>query len=129
MLETKQLRIFKTIVDLGSFTRAGEHLGLSQSAVSQQVRTLEDAVGVPLLLRAGKGARPTHAGELLLHCARQVLAKLDEIERLLGEQGEGHVGVLRVCAPEPACAYLMPPVLAALRTRFPRIEVRVANAH
>jgi molybdate transport repressor ModE-like protein len=129
MLETKQLRILKTIVDVGSFTRAAEHLGLSQSAVSQQVRALEDAVGVPLLLRAGKGTRPTPAGELLLQTARQVLTKLEEVERLLGEQGGGRAGVLRVCAPEPACAYLMPPVLAVLRARFPRIEMRVANAH
>jgi molybdate transport repressor ModE-like protein len=129
MLETKQLRIFKTIVEVGSFTRAAEHLGLSQSAVSQQVRALEDAVGVPLLSRAGRGTRPTPAGEMLLHCARQVLTKIEDVERHLGEQGGGRAGVLRVCTPEPACAYLMPPVLGVLRSRFPRIEVRVANAH
>src|SRR5262245_4077874 len=52
-LEIKQLRIFRTIVEVGSFTRAGDHLGLSQSAISQQVRTLEESLGVPLLVRAG----------------------------------------------------------------------------
>ena len=64
MFETKQLRIFKTIVEVGSFTRAGEALGLSQPSISQHVRALEEAAGVPLLVRVGKGTRPTPAGDV-----------------------------------------------------------------
>jgi DNA-binding transcriptional LysR family regulator len=72
MLETKQLKIFKTIVEVGSFTRAGARLNLSQPAISQHIRALEEHLGVPVLLRVGKRARPTPAGEVLLHCAEQV---------------------------------------------------------
>ena len=73
MIETKQLQIFKTIVEVGSFTGAGEELGLSQPAISQQIRALEEEVGVPLLVRLGRSTRMTPAGEVLLQCARQVL--------------------------------------------------------
>src|SRR5207237_788333 len=59
MLETRPLLIFKTIVDVGSFTRAGVRLGLSQPAISQHIRALEREVGAPLLVRLGKSAKPT----------------------------------------------------------------------
>jgi DNA-binding transcriptional LysR family regulator len=129
MLETKQLLIFKTIVDVGSFTGAGEQIGLSQPAISQQMRALEDELGVMLVVRVGKVARPTPAGEVLLHCARQVLDKLEETRRLLGEHHKGRAGVVRVGTPEPPCNYLMPTVLADLKQRFPKIDVRVTSGH
>ena len=69
------LRTFVTIVDLRSFTRAGRRLGLSQSAISQQIGAQERQLGVKLLVRAGKGVRPTPAGEILLHYARQILQR------------------------------------------------------
>jgi DNA-binding transcriptional LysR family regulator len=70
-LDAKLLRTFVTIVDLRSFTRAGRRLGLSQSAISQQIGAQERQLGVKLLVRAGTGVRPTPAGEILLHYARQ----------------------------------------------------------
>lgn len=128
MLETKQLRIFKTIVEVGSFTGAGEHLDLSQPAISQQMRALEEQVGVPLLVRAGRSTRPTPAGEVLLQCARQVLEKIEEVQRVLAEHGGG-AGVVRVGTPEPACNYLLPPVVAELKRRIPRADLRIVSGH
>ena len=129
MLETKQLRIFKTIVEVGSFTGAGEHLDLSQPAISQQMRALEEEVGVALLVRTGRSTRPTPAGEILLQCARQVLEKIEETQRVLGEHGEGRAGVVRLGTPEPACNYVLPPVLVELKRRIPKLDVRVASGH
>jgi DNA-binding transcriptional LysR family regulator len=129
MIETKQLRIFKTIVDVGSFTGAGEQLGISQSAISQHVRALEEDLGVPLLVRLGRSTRMTPAGEVLLHCARQVLDKLEETRRFLDEHGRGRAGVIRIGTPEPPCNYLLPEVLVQLKQRFPRIDARVASGH
>jgi DNA-binding transcriptional LysR family regulator len=129
MPETKQFLIFKTIVDVGSFTGAGEHLGLSQPAISQQIRALEDELGVLLLLRVGKVARPTPAGEVLLHCARQVLDKIDETRRVLEEHHKGRAGVVRIGTPEPPCNYLLPAILADLKRRLPKIDVRVTSGH
>lgn len=129
MLETKQLWIFKTIVEVGSFTGAGERVGLSQPAISQQVRALEEELGVQLLVRVGKVTRPTPAGEVLLHCAEQVLDRIEETRRVLSEHGKGRSGVVRIGTPEPPCNYLLPAVLADLKRRFPKIDVRVTSGH
>lgn len=127
MLETKQLKIFRAVVDSGGFTRAGQRLGLSQPAISQQVRALEKMLGVELLLRSGNGVRPTPAGEIFLECARQVLDKLDEVTRFLGDHGDGTAGILRLGAPEPACIYLVPQLLLSARTQMAATEIRVTS--
>ena len=129
MFETKQLRIFKTIVDVGSFTGAGEALGLSQPAISQQVRALEEAAGVPLLVRVGKLTRPTPAGDVVLQCARQVLERIDGAERMLSEHARGRSGVMRIGTPEVPCNYLLPPILIELARRFPKIDACVVSGH
>jgi DNA-binding transcriptional LysR family regulator len=129
MIETKQLQIFKTIVEVGSFTGAGEALGISQSAISQQIRALEEELGVPLLVRLGRSTRMTPAGEVFLRCAQTVLGKLDETRRFLDEHGHGRAGVVRIGTPEPPCNYLLPQVLVELKERFPRIDARVTSGH
>jgi LysR family transcriptional regulator for metE and metH len=129
VLETKQLRIFKTIVDVGSITGAGEQLELSQPAISQHVRALEEEIGVPLLVRVGRGTRPTPAGEMLVQYARQILDKVDEAERVLLEHSRGRAGLLRFGTPEPPCNYLLPPVLLEMKRRAPRVDVRVVSGH
>jgi LysR family transcriptional regulator for metE and metH len=129
MIETKQLRIFSTIVEVGSFTGAGERLGVSQSAISQQIQALEEDLGVPLLLRTGKSLQITPAGDLLLQCARQVLDKIDGMRRRLEEHAHGRGGLVRIGMPEPPCNYLFPEVLVELKRRFPRVDVRVVSGH
>jgi DNA-binding transcriptional LysR family regulator len=129
MLDAKQLRMFKAIVDAGSITAAAEQLELSQPAISQQLRALEESLGVSLLVRVGKGTRPTPAGELLLGFARQVLDKINEAERVLGDHRRGRSGLVRVGTPEPPCNYVLPPVLVELKRRAPRIDIRVVSGH
>jgi LysR family transcriptional regulator for metE and metH len=129
MIETRQLQIFKAIVDVGSFTGAGEQLGISQSAISAQIRALEEELGVPLLMRLGRSTRMTPAGEIFLRCAQQVLEKLEETRRYLAEHGRGRAGAVRIGAPEPLCNYVLPAVLVELKRQFPRIEARVTSGH
>src|SRR5262249_14467072 len=119
MLELKQLRIFRTIVEVGSFTGAADQLGLSQPAISQQVRALEESLGVPLLVRAGRGARPTPAGDVLFQCSRQVLERVEDVERRFAEQTSGRAGVVRIGAPEPPCSYLLPGAVVQVRRELP----------
>jgi len=129
MIETKQMQIFKTIVDVGSFTGAGEQLGISQSAISQQIRGLEEELGVALLVRLGRSTRMTPAGEVFLRCACTVLDKIDETRRFLDEHAHGRAGVVRIGTPEPPCNYLLPEVLVELKRRFPKIDARVTSGH
>lgn len=128
-METKHLRTFVSIVELSSFTRAGVKLGLSQSAISQQIGALERQLGVKLLRRTGSGARPTAAGELLLDHARQILSRVDNARRLLSEYDSSAGGVLRIGAGGAACRRLLPEVLVALRETSPRLELHVRSGH
>src|SRR5947199_242211 len=129
MLETRPPLTFQTSVDVGSFTRAGVRLGLSQPAISQHIRALEREVGAPLLVRLGKSAKPTPQGEMLLHYARHVLGKIEEVERLLAEAADGRTGVLRIGAGGAACQHLLPGVLREFRSRFPKVDLHVRSGY
>lgn len=129
MIEIKQLKTFRAVVDVGSFTGAGEQLGISQPAISQQIRALEEDLGVPLLIRTARSLQITPAGEILVDCARRVLDKVDETRRRIEEHARGRSGLIRVGTPEPPCNYLLPDVLVDLKRRFPRIDVRVTSGH
>src|SRR5919201_6286407 len=83
MLDLKRLRILREVAVRGSFSAAADALYMSQSAVSQQVATLEREVGMPLLARGNGGPRLTDAGEALLAHADAVIARLEEAEREL----------------------------------------------
>jgi LysR family transcriptional activator of glutamate synthase operon len=126
-IDAKLLRTFVTIVDLRSFTRAGRRLGLSQSAISQQIAAQERQLGVKLLVRAGNGVRPTPAGEILLHYARQILAKVDEAQRVLSAYEATGSGVLRIGAGGAACEHLLPSALQSFHAEFSRVELRVMS--
>ena len=127
MLETKQLKILTAIADTGSFTRAGERLQLSQTAISQHVRAIEKHLGVALLVRSGQGAHPTAAGAVLLEYARQVLGKLDEAERLLGAHRRGEAGMLHIATGAAASVHLIPPVVRELQRAAPKVQVHVTS--
>ena len=71
MLDTDQLRSFLAIVDTGSFTRAAERVSKTQSAVSMQIRRLEEQLGRALFVKSGRGVRLSQDGETLVDYARQ----------------------------------------------------------
>ena len=73
MLDTDQLRSFLAIVDSGSFTRAGERVNKTQSAVSMHIRRLEQQLGCALFVRQGRSARLTSEGERLIEFARRMI--------------------------------------------------------
>ncbi len=112
MLDLVLLRTFVSVVDTGNFTRAGEHLHLTQSTVSQQVIRLEQNLGCRLLDRSQRQVLPTEEGERLLGYARRLLRLSDEAsEALSPAHGDG---VLRLGVPEDLAGEVLMPVL----TRF-----------
>src|SRR5262245_59289899 len=76
-MNTHQLSTFVAVVEVGSFTRAAAHLGISQPTVTNRIKTLEQALGTPLLERLPTGVRPTGAGRELLPYAREIVALTD----------------------------------------------------
>jgi DNA-binding transcriptional LysR family regulator len=128
-LNLDQLRAFMDVVELGSFSAAAERRDLTQPAVSLQVRQLERRLGVALIERVGRRARPTAAGaELLAHAGRidaAVSAALDAVAR----HATGAVGRVRLGTGATACIFLLPPILRELRRRFPTLEITVSTGN
>src|SRR3954468_19570983 len=85
MLDVRRIRVLQEVVSRGSFSAAAESLHLSQSAVSQQIATLEREVGVPLLERTTEGPKLTTAGEALMTHGDAVMCRLEEAERELAQ--------------------------------------------
>lgn len=96
MTSIRQLRYFVEIADQGSFTAAAEHLHVAQSALSRQIKDLEDQLSTPLFERAPRELRLTSAGVAFLARARLLLADLGKAERLAQEVGRGLRGTLRL---------------------------------
>lgn len=95
-MDWDKLRIFHIVADSGSFTRAGDVLDLSQSAVSRQIRALEESLDVALFHRHARGLLLTEQGDLLLRTTREVYRKLAVTEAMLSESKEQPRGPLRI---------------------------------
>ena len=122
-LDLDLIRTFVTIADTRSFTRTGERLGRTQSAISLQVRRLEDRLGVKLLARDPRRVGLTEAGEAFLPKARRLLRVNDEIlAELTGEDLEGEV---RLGAPEDFATLYLPDILGAFARAHPRVALAV----
>jgi DNA-binding transcriptional LysR family regulator len=95
-MDWDKLRIFHAAGQAGSFTRAGETLNMSQSAVSRQVSALEQELGTPLFHRHARGLIPTEEGELLMRAARDIALKLEDVRGQLVDSRGQPTGTLRV---------------------------------
>src|SRR3954449_6038133 len=124
-LEIRHLQLVSAVADLGSLTRAGDRLHLTQSALSHQLRDIESRLGAPLFLRIGKRLVLTPAGERLLASARDVLAQLQRTEEEIRQMGREKAGVLRLTTECYTCYHWLPPLLMHYRRAFPRVEVRI----
>lgn len=126
-----QLRVFVTVAEQGSFSGAAAELGMSQSSLSEAVRSLEKALGRALLQRHAQGTRLTEAGQRVLEHALRALQAADDLERSL--QDEVLSGELRLATFRSVGTYLLPPTLARFRQLHPAVSVRViavnADAH
>ncbi len=120
------LLAFLAVADEGSFTKAAARLGVSQSALSQNIRHLEERLGLRLLARTTRRGAPTEAGERL---RRSIAPRFREIEadlRALTELRDKPAGRLRITATEYAADTVLLPKLAALLPEYPDIEVEIA---
>ena len=119
----RQLRTFKTVADLNSFSLAAHQLRLSQPSVSYQVKELEEAIGMPLLDRLGKKVQLTEAGSVLYSYTRRALDVLDEASLALEEMHGIKRGSLRVGASTTVGIYLLPAALGAFKKLHPGLVI------
>ncbi len=125
-LDLTALRSFVSVADAGGVTRAAGMLNLTQSAVSMQLKRLEDSLDVALLDRSARTISLTPAGEQLLGYARSMLKTNDEIlERLTATEFEGEI---KLGVPHDIIYPVVPAVLKRFAADFPRMHVRLISA-
>ncbi len=124
-MDWDKFRVFHAAADAGSFTHAGERLGLSQSAVSRQVGALEQDLDTPLFHRHARGLILTEQGEILLRTVKDVMSKLDAARLRLSEQREKPQGELRVTTTLGIGANWLAPQLGEFLELYPEIKLRL----
>ena len=123
-MDTRQLAAFCAVVERKSFSQAAERLGVTQPAVSLQVRALEKRLGTQLLDRSGRRVEPTEAGRRLYRGAQRLLALEEQIVGDVTSRAEGELsGELR-SAPRPGpAAIVVPQLLCDFQARNPAVRV------
>jgi molybdate transport repressor ModE-like protein len=129
-LELRYLAALEAIAGEGSFGRAADELGYTQSAVSQQIAALERIVGARLIERppGQRAVTLTDAGELLLRHAREIGARVRAAEADLSALREGNGGLLRVGTFQSISARILPSLLKRFRNLWPGVEVMLEEA-
>jgi len=125
-LELRDLRMVTAIAASASVTRAAGDLHRTQSAISHQLRAIEERLVTRLFLRVGKRMVVTAAGERVLATARRVLEDIKTAEEDVRRLGARHAGVLRVCAQCNTGYHWLPPLVEVFRRRFPAVDVALA---
>jgi DNA-binding transcriptional LysR family regulator len=122
-MDLRQLLTFRTVVEKGSFSHAAEELGVSQPAVSFQIRSLEQRMGHRLLDRSGRRVALTEAGRVLDGYARRMLGLEDELEREMAEISDRVAGRLVLGSSTGPGELLLPHLLGAFKREHPDVGV------
>jgi LysR family transcriptional regulator, regulator for metE and metH len=124
-LEVRHLKLVETVAKEGGLTKAANRLHVTQSALSHQLRDIEDKLGAPLFLRLNRKMLLTQAGERLLSSAPAVLDELRRAEEDIRQIALHREGILRISTECYTCYHWLPPVLKPFNREFPRVEVRI----
>ena len=124
-MDWDKLRIFHAVASAGSFTHAGQTLGLSQSAVSRQISALEEEISTPLFQRHARGLTMTDEGELLFTAVTDVLGRLAAAEEALKNVHDAPRGALKITASHGIGAYWLLPRLGQFLAQYPEVEVHL----
>jgi DNA-binding transcriptional LysR family regulator len=133
-LENFRLRVFRAVAEEMSFRKAAEVLHLSQPAVSQQVRALEEEAGVRLFDRAGGEGRGsqialTEAGRVLLGFACKAAETMAEAQRALAALNDEVTGPLRLGASTTVAQYVLPKILGAFLRQYPQVKLSLVSGN
>ncbi len=122
-MDWDKLRIFHAVADAGSLTHAGDKLNLSQSAVSRQIRALEDSLNATLFHRHARGLILTEQGELLFDAASSMSKRLESASARIRDSEEGVFGQLRVTTTTGFGTLWLAPRLTKLYEQYPNLNI------
>ena len=126
-MDLRQLEMFHSVAEHSSFTQAGEHLHVAQSAISRKVKLLEQELGETLFRRANKRVCLTPAGEVLLRYTRRIFQELCHACLDVSNVSRLNRSTVRIGSGMTACMYQLPPVLERFQARYPNIDIQVVT--
>lgn len=126
-MDLRQLDMFKAVAEEGSFTSAARKLHVSQSAVSRQVKLLEDELGGRLLHRGPRGVTLTREGELMLSLAHRLNREVKDVVAQIAETQHLLRGSLTVAGGMTVCLHVLPQVLRKYRTTYKGVDLKIVT--
>jgi DNA-binding transcriptional LysR family regulator len=129
LVDLRQLTALVTVAEVGSVTKAARLLHVVQPAVTRQIRTLEEEIGVPLFDRTRQGMVLTPAGGVLVERARRALHELERARMEIRPDPGEVTGIVSIGLLESVTDILAPPLAAAVAGRYPGIELRILTAY
>lgn len=126
-MNLRQLRYFVAIARLGSLSSAAKELNVAQPALSQNIRSLEDELGVPLLERHSRGVTPNDLGLMLLNHCSMIMREVDRIPDLVDDFTQNPSGEVKLGITTTAAASLIAPLLTKVHKDFPRITLHAVE--
>ena len=127
LMDLRQLEMFQAIVEAGSFTRAGEKLYVSQSAVSRQIKLLEEELGDQIFKRIHRRVHLTPTGEVLLHYSRKIFNDIRLMVSEISDLSHLRRGSLCIAGGMSVCTYLFPHLLKEYQRHHANIELTIAT--
>ena len=118
-----QYEVFRKVIETGSFTKAGEVMGLTQSAVSHAIKGLESELGIALLIRGRSGLKLTNEGERLLDYIRKILNLAEQMKQEAAAMIGLEIGTFRIGTFPSVSAKLLPGIIKAFKEKYPNITV------
>jgi len=128
-LENFRLKVFRTVAEHLSFHKAAEHLFLTQPAVTQQVKALEDELGVRLFDRTPKGVSLTEQGSLLLGYAQKAAALAADAEEKLASRDGKLSGEFALGVSTTIAQYVLPRLIGAFLSEHPRVQLSLQSGN
>jgi DNA-binding transcriptional LysR family regulator len=122
-MEMGQLRTFRAVAETLNFTRAAERLHLTQSAVSHQIKALEEELGEPLFIRAKRGVRLSQAGKVALEYVERILDEAEALREQMSGRERSPMGRVRVAAATQAFVHLFAPLFESFMDSHPGVDL------
>lgn len=128
-MESRHLRYFVTICEMGSLSKAADVLHISQPTLSQQIASMEHDLGVPLLIRSSVGVRPTEAGTRLYSHARGILREMHDLRAHVTSEGSGAIGDVAVGLPTSVAAVIAAPLVERMAQDHPGVRLQLFESY
>ncbi|WP_257985381.1 LysR family transcriptional regulator [Bacillus sp. V5-8f] len=126
-MELRQLKYFLEAVKQNNITRASEQLHISQPALSKMIKSLEEEVGMPLLLRSNKTVEMTDAGQIVYEYAQRILAQVDEMNTTLNDMTSLMRGQINIGLPPIIGSLFFPKVMSEFHRQYPNVKINITE--